>query len=436
MELIKNIIISWNKHKDIKILSGIMLVVLIFRVIYFVFLFPDSIYYNSDSVTYHTPNIIDLYRTPIYPVLINIFEFFSKENYISNLLIFQQIISFLSIIPFYYTAKKLIKKNIPVVLTTLFYGCWYYLLDNNVNINPECLSIVGSVSILYIFVKHIEKPTKLNSFLLGLCTLFLIMTKPTYLILQAVLFVYIIIKKIFYKERNSIFLYASFGWLVSLSGILLFAGANQKYNNEFTVSKIALNNHLANIVLSGTYKLGDDKELISIIDTTYQRGFYSSIFLINNDCIDSYKRCAKRFPGYLKPTHDMIFAKEFQDIDNYSFERIDNFLHKSQYNLKYFKYIFTRLRYIVQTYYYLSIIFFIESLLIFYYFFKQKKIAWGLVFCIAFVGSQFFTLGVGAIYDWNRLLVPSYPFIIILCGVFLNIGFAFVKREKLSEFLV
>lgn len=165
-----------NQRQDYILLGGILLCCLIYRLFYFKFGI-NNISYNSDSVSYFAPinifnGIIDLYRTPVYPYIIKFFEYFSREHFIRNLILFQQSISFLSIIPFYFISKRIVKNKYVVSITTIIYGCLPLLINQNVNINPECLAIVGSTLILFLFVRYIDNPTKFNALSIGFFLLF------------------------------------------------------------------------------------------------------------------------------------------------------------------------------------------------------------------------------------------------------------------------
>ena len=131
-------------------LIGILLFCLIFRLIYFLVLHPGLVLYNSDSIDYFTTSFFDLYRTPVYPLLIKLFRFISENNYLKYLILFQQMLSFLSLIPFYFISKYILKNSYAAIASVIFYGCWPFLLLQNVNINPESLCLSGSTMLLYL----------------------------------------------------------------------------------------------------------------------------------------------------------------------------------------------------------------------------------------------------------------------------------------------
>lgn len=421
---------------DYILLTLVLLFSLTYRVVYFGFLNPNTIIYNSDSVTYFTSGFIDLYRTPIYPILLKSFEFFSKDNYIENLISFQQIISFLSIIPFYYCAKKIVKNNYLTVLSTAFYGCWNYLLSYNINLNPESLSIAGSTLMLFLFVKYVEIPKRTTLISIVVLSFVLIMLKPTYLILLLIIFIFLIARLILFREEKRILYWGMLSWFIAVSGVLGYCEMNSRFNGEFVLSKIALNNSLANVVLSGAYLHGEDKELIALIDSSKSQSIYTTVFLLNNESSDEYKLSNSKFPSNLPPTKNLIFCSSIPDIENYSSDRLHQFVKKSQYTSTYMEYIIKRFIRVLTSYKILFIFIVGELLFILYAFIKEKKIAWSLVFSILFVLGQFATIVIGGIEHWGRLLIPSYSMFIIITATFFSIIISSLDRDKISKFVL
>lgn len=365
--------------------------------------------------------------------MLKLFEFLSKENFLQNLILFQQIVSFLAIIPFYFISKSIIRNKYLVIITTIFYGCWHPLINQNVIINPECLCIVGSTLSLFLFVRYFEKPTKFTAISIGLFPFILIMLKPSYLIALFVVLFFLIMRFILFREERILLYWGLLALLIAVTGVLSYCEMNKKFNGEFVLSKITLNNSIANIIISGAYKHGGDKELITIIDTTKHKGYYTSVFFINNESIDNYSRGFKNFPQYLPPTGDMNFCLAIPKTVNYSYARISHFVKKSQYTMTYFKYIIKRMIDIFVEYINLFLILILESIIIVYAFVKYKKVAWVQSLCILFVVGQFITIAIGGIDDTYRLLMPSYPFIIPLVASFFGILISSLNKDKLIK---
>jgi hypothetical protein len=427
-----------KQKPDYYLLGGILFICLIYRLFYFGFLHPGMVLYNSDSVSYFTNvdifrGVVNLYRTPLYSYVIEFFEYVSINNFVRNLILFQQTISFLSLIPFYFVSRSVIKNKYLVIIATLFYGCWHSIIIWNVNINPESLCYAGSTLILFLLVKYMEKPKILTAISLGIFPLILIMLKPTYLILMVLVLPFFILRFMIFLEERKILYWGLIGVIVSAAGVLGYCEMNYKYNGQFALSNVYLNNALGHISYSGAYKYGGDDELIAIMDATRHLGYHTPAFIINNEPVAEFSNYYKRFPQYLPPTEDMLFCLNFPPTVHYSHARINQFVKKSQFTMVYFDYMIERVIDIVLAYGNLFILLMLQSIIIIYAFMKYKKIAWVQSFCILFVLGQFFAIIVAGLNDIDRCLIPSLPFIIQIAVSVLAILISFFKKEKLIE---
>ncbi len=425
---------------DYILLGALLIICLLYRFFYFGFLQPGMVLYHSDSVAYFTfvdilRGIVDLYHTPVYPYIIRFFEYASKDNLVLNLIFFQQTVSFLSIIPFYFVCRSVIKNRYLMIITTLFYGLWHPILIQNVNISPESLCFAGSTLLLFILVKYFEKPGKLNASLLGLFPFLLIMLKPTYLILIFLVFLFMVLRFALLREERKILYWGLLGLILSSAGILGYCEMNKRHNGQFVLSNIFLNNTLAHISQSGAYREGGDNEFIAIIDATRHLGYYTSPFMINNDIIDKYQDYIKRFPGNLPPTDDMLYCMAIPNKANYSPDRIKKFVKNSIWTSAYFKYMFKRAADIIMAYGNLFILLAIQSAIIIGMFVKYKKKAWAQGFFILFVLGQFFSILIGGLDDIDRCLNPAYPFIILITASFFAFLISLLKKENIAELI-
>ena len=427
-----------SQSTDYVLLGAILIICLLYRFFYFGFLHPGMVLYHSDSVAYFAfvdlfRGIVDLYHTPVYPYIIRFFEYLSKDNLVQNLIFFQQTVSFLSIIPFYFVSKSIIGNRYLMFIATLFYGSWHTILIQNVNISPESLCFTGSTLLLFIFVKYLEKPGKSTAVLLGLFPFLLIMLKPTYLILIFLVLLFMVLRFVLFREERTILYWGLLGLILSSAGILGYCEMNKRHNGQFVLSNIFLNNTLAHISQSGAYREGGDDEFIVIIDATRHLGYYTSPFMINNDVIDKYRDYVKRFPGYLPPTDDMLYCMAIPDTVNFSPERIKRFVRNSVWTTTYFKYMFNRGIDIIIAYGNLFILLALQSAMIIGVFVKYKKIAWAQGFFILFVLGQFLSILIGGLDDIDRCLNPVYPFIILITASFFVCLISLLKKEKIVE---
>lgn len=428
-----------TQSSDYVLLGGILLFCLLYRLFYFGFLHQNMILYNSDSVSNFATvdifrGVVDLYRTPLYPYVIEFFEHISKDNLVQNLILFQQIISFLSLMPFYFVSKSIIKNKYLIIITTVFYGCWHPIIIRNVYINPECLCFAGSTLMMFIFVKYLKKPKKSDAIFIGIFPLILTMLKPTYLILIGVVTVFLIFRFIFLREERKILYWGFIGLFITVAGVLGYCEMNERHNGQFVLSNVFLNDLLAHIDDSGAYRQGGDEELIAIIDAVKNENYYAAPFIINGYA-DNYLNCYKRFPKYLPPTDDMLFCLSLPHSVHYSPNRVKQFMKKSHRTMIYWEYMIDRMIDVVLAYGNLFILFVLQAVIIMGAFVKRKKIAWAQSFCLLFVLGQFFTIIIGGMDDLDRLLIPSYPFITQIAASFLAILISSLNKEKIVELI-
>jgi hypothetical protein len=417
------------------VLAGILLFCLCYRLYYFFVVNPNLLLYNSDSVDYFAPvnlfkGIVDLYRPPVYPYVLELFGYLSQTNFVRNLLAFQQIISFLSIIPFYVACRRLVPDIYLTIITTVVYGCWGDAIIQNANINPECLCIAGSAFFLFLLSAYLNKPTSFWAFAMGLFPLVLILLKPTYLVLAGIVLLFFIIRFICKRAERSILYAGLAGILITIIGVIGYCEMNKKHNGEFTLSKIALDNSIANVVISGAYKAGGDAELIARIDSTLPGDFYKAVYLLNNDHMDNYARLMNRFPAKLAPSDDMLFSARFPNTVNYPIDRIDRFVGKAKESRLYRDYILYEGKEMISQYPIFFVILLLEGILLVFVFLKYRRIAWMHAICLLFVGGQAFTIIVGGAGQWERVFLPAFPFALLLAASFVRILISVFKWNE------
>lgn len=419
-------------HRFYKIVLNNYLIVLslLIIVIYRLFYFKFGIYtilYNSDTITYFTnDNLlnlrIDVYRTPIYPLILSLFELISVEHFIRNLILFQHFVALICLPLLYLSVQNSTNNKYIAALTTLFFGCNHLILEQIKNINPESLAIAGSILSLYIFSIYIKNPTKLKAIILGFLPFLLIMLKPNFLIITAIIFFFLLLRFINKKEERKIIFTAGSSWLLSIICLVGYCYLNKKLNNDFTLSEISLNNSISNITKSGAYKLGKDEELISIVDKTKNVGYYkyyTTVFTINNEFIDKFKlynqsNVLNEYP----PTADMEFCLKIPDTKNYTTKRIRNFINHSQNSKIFILFIMKRM---INIFTYKPVLLCIMLFLSCYTLLfsdLRKKIDWTLFFCIFLICSNYITIAINGINDWERLILPSYPMIAFVYAFF------------------
>jgi len=186
------------------------------------------------------------------------------------------------------------------------------------------------------------KTRETKALALGVPAVFLIMLKPTYLILIFVLLLFCLCRFLLLRDERKILYWGLLGLSVASAGVLGYCTMNYKHNGQFVLSNIALNNTIAHLSISGAYECGNDDEFTAIIDRTRHINYYAAPFTINNHFTDNYRLCYQRFPKGLPPTEDMIFCSNVPDTVNYPPERIKRFIRNSRCTTVYVNYMIKR----------------------------------------------------------------------------------------------
>lgn len=432
---------------DRTVLAVILLICAIYRAVYFDFGI-HTLLYNSDSVTYFAPvdlmnGVVDLYRTPVYPYLLQFLQWVSADALVRNLVIVQHAVLLLSIVPFYSVARHVIAFRPVAIAATVFYGCWHHLLDQSVNINPEGLCIAGSTLLMWLVVKYVQRPGRIIALSLGLFTLLMIMLKPTYLLSVGVIGLFFAMRLFLYRDEKAPVLWGAVGLGIAAIGITGYCEMNSRHNGVFTISKVTWNNSISNIITSEAYRLGGDAELIEVIDSSKDSAIYLSVFLLNNAGTDHFKNTLQYFPKTLAPTENILFCASIPDTENFAYARIDAFIAKSQATTEYVSYLLKRTVRTLLEYWLIWTVLFVQLIIVGWAFFRFGNVAWTLTFCILSAMAQFltlmlvigqFTLDVNApITDMGRLLIPNFPFLIIVVGSMVGIVCSSISKERFVE---
>lgn len=155
-------------------------------------LFQPELNY-PDTVTYlnYSGNIViglpDPVRTPVYPYFIKLIHLLMPLNLDTGIFVAQGALSWLSVFFFYRTASILFKSRKVAVAAALVYAVLPSLINFNKCILTESLSISFLVFFLYLFVGYLKKPTMAKAVVTTLFVFFLVMLRPSFLYLLAVM---------------------------------------------------------------------------------------------------------------------------------------------------------------------------------------------------------------------------------------------------------
>ncbi len=399
----------------------LILIVLIYKI--YKYLHTGAILYNSDTVSYFYPSNIfnsevNPFRMVVFPTILAFLNPGNIAGLGENVLLFNYCCSFFSVLLFYLLLRKTVHQHWLVLLFSLFFMQWEVINRFNAMILPETFCVFLSVLLGFIFVVMIKDNSHIARLILPILIGIAVFTKPTFILLFVVYLFFVLysMNKSNYKKQ----LLGIVMLILVTSCLWLFKVANHSKFGYNGITMVSLNNDLANICLSGSYKNDVDKELVSMIDSTLGRGFYVSVFYLNNFCIDYYKKNANRFPGITRPTDDMLFVINIIDTKNISFSRLEAFTQRCKQKGIYWKFIITKMLDILIEYRYMVLVIMI-IMMIGIRFSKLCTPSSPILFLFPILTfTAMATVSIGGIYDWERLLIYIYPYFIIMSALLID----------------
>lgn len=422
-----------------------VLIVAIFRLWYSSHFAYYTIYYDSGSYTDYTYNIFlgqtDIFRTPGYPYFLNIIHFISNNftcdlSFHETVSLVQSILSLLSVVILYFAGRKLFSNRYILCLVSLFYGIAPCVFNWDFCTLTESLSLFCTVVLIYIIFSYLKNPQIYKAIILGLYCFVLIMVRPTFVYLLAVIGVFFIARFIFYaKERKK----AIAGVLsVAMSGVLLlgYCGLNYKNYKYFSISSV--NNTINNLFIvmyNGWYLNEDYPELSQYISDSIAIGgedsnwisdiievapgyfSYQKIDSYVKDCISKHK---SEFYSYtLDKAKDVL---KLNVADQYTSILNEDFRDTSQAILKWtFPFTFASCFILVGIALVLSIIAFII----------KKRICWQVIGLCAIIFSHIAVSIYGSMGEFSRLCTMVVPAVIMLAFYLIDYFYTAIIKKKL-----
>jgi hypothetical protein len=208
--------------------------------------------------------------------------FFSRNSsYLFNVVIFQSVISFISIFYFYKLCKSIYKNRKIAVISSIIYGISPSLINWDCSIMTESLSISFTVIFLYFLLKYYKNPSKLLSALLTFICFMMVMLRPSFLIL------FILLNLIWgFMFFNNLKLWKLFLFNITCSFLcvlLLFqyCKSNEIQNHYWGISNVIDINQLPIIIKYGIYNNSTDSGIINKINSTINKNPVNSEFYSN-----------------------------------------------------------------------------------------------------------------------------------------------------------
>nr|WP_319398811.1 glycosyltransferase family 39 protein [uncultured Carboxylicivirga sp.] len=402
--------------------------------------FNSNLVYIFDTVsyTYAAENIlhglIDNFRTPFYPFILSLIKMINPLEYFENVLIFQHIVSYLSIIPFYFACKIIFKNKVLSVICSIFYSAFPYLLYYNYCVYPESLFISFIVLFLFFMISYLEKPAKWNIIGSGVIIFLLVMIKPAgilfYGIVGFVLLFRFLIKNTYKKMI--------FSFAISIIGILGYCTLNYVQNDYWGLSIVTQDNNFLNVIHSKAYRLVSDEKFANTIDTCISKGDYTTMHWMHNEH-DIIQEKLATFP-VIYPDNEFMKSLRKLPYNNLGYNRdtVAPLISDAMKTSVYIKYMFekvfifsNRTFFSCKGYYYILIIALLFLTTIVRIFIFKEILEYNVFLLLTTILIVMLTI-VGGVDDstWERVLLPVIPFIILLLGSIISDCITIVVKSR------
>lgn len=420
----------------------ILLATIFFRIWYFSNFQTSTYYYDTSTYLTYPHNIFkgqaDIFRTPIYPYFIKIIKLFSEnDNLLSNIAFIQMALSTLSLIPFYYLLKNLLKNKYLIIFFSLVYGCSPAVISWDTCLITESLSLSSMVLFLFIVVKFLKKPTYLLAVSISLYSFYLVMLKPAFLYIIAILIVFWIIYFVFSKANRRQCAAGFIALCFSISLTLGYCYINYKSNNYFGISTVGTNVNQLYMVMEN--KITDNPKYPEISEhinyemsnpdnTNYVIDIIELLpsYFDQNDIRNYVKGAIKENRGvFVQYTIDKFtellnvkIPTQYGSYANEDFRPIDGALMN-------FLFPFTFLSSLV-----LATAFLIYALVIL---FKKNRVLWFAFGLSSLIISHIFVSIYASMAEFSRLSIIIAPAVYILVFYFIDLIYVSINKKTIIE---
>ena len=421
MEKIRKVLFSIIKNP----LTYILIISFIFQ--RYIYSFFTKYTINMDSISYLVYNInkLNTTRTPVYPIFCRIIKliFNNKDSisYLHSIVNVQKVFLFLSIIPFYYILKKVTKNKALTIIFTLMYSLCPYIFLWNTMILTESISILEMIILIFFTVSYLDNKSKLISLMIPIQILIMVMTKPAYIYLIIIYFIYYLLSIILYKKNKEDvigFVFINFVIII----VLIYSYCIYKSVGIFSLTTVSSANTTSVIIDSNMYKYGNDDDIIMDIDS-FQRGTYEE--LMTASCYVNNKYMGERITNFnkylLNHKKGKIIEYTFNTIKKISFDNMGTYYSQikkgnDENKIKTISNIIYPVPFILS-----FVILFYTLIYIAIYLVKNHKFEWIMCMCFTMIIGNMLLAIIMSPYEVSRLCTTSLPVMILLISYHLKI---------------
>lgn len=404
-----------------------IVIILFFRVTYYMSAeiaqqYPDSNSYINFPWHEFLVNQYTNGRTPVYPAIIKMFKIVLGEaTFLKGVVIFQIVISLLSIVFLYRTLILTTKNRTLSLVMSVIYGSAQSIIGWDMLILTESLSISGCVFFLYFIIHYIKTPCIKWGWCAIASALILTMIKPSFLLFNYGLFLFWIMR-LYNKDERKVLKCTIIGSILVLLFLQLYSFFIFKWYGTFAITNQAPRHLLAACLRSGVYKYYPDVDLVKQIEYIFRINNYSigyittgPIMALFSSDIRSQNVAVQEFCNTCIKSNLFMYIryllKTMIASTNTFFYSINNIKSSNT-----FFYIVRQVQILLFEHIkigHLYLLGFSEIVFIIWSAAKKKIFDWIHFGIAAFlVGSVFFVF-VGTYADFSRSLIHLYPLVIV-----------------------
>lgn len=401
--------------------------------------FPSYYSVNADTDGYTQCKMdlwkgqFDISRTPVYPAFLQFIYWVTGSESILDeveltpqgvpvsdhivqgettcfyVVCLQLFLYWLALIPFYYACGTFLRN--PLVHFTVVQMVAIAFIPYQWWILTEPLAISGSLLFFSLIMFYLDRPKYRTAITLSLLTFFLVLLRPIFVYLVALLFGFWVLRLCISSSDRKQAAAGFLALLLTLAGLYGYAGLNEKNHGLRTISSVSLTNRFNMIFQTDFYLKSTDTEVLAYIEKS---------------------------PLNVKESRYLLF---FDMVDHFGWMRVKQFVHGTiRANLKEFV-VFNVKRmwwesdiYAYRPLYFFGAFDFFVTVLLGLW---LKTFPWRRLGMWGFFFGMMFIMYFGCIGCYERLIVPALPVLYLLLAKYLDIWAAAQtkSREETRKYL-
>ena len=427
----------------------ILLAVISFRFWYFSHFNVSTAYYDTASYMNYDHNIflgeVDKFRTPIYPWFMKLVGFLfhatkGTAEYYAAIAHTQQVISVVGVAIFYFAACRMFKNTLVRYVAPILYGIAPSVVSWDLCILTESLSLFATVLCIYLIMRYLSNPTKPLAVFIGIYAFLMVMLRPTFVYMFAILGVFFVARLIFTKYDRKRALMGLVSLCVSGALLLGYCGMNKKTNDCFSISSVGVSvNQMYMVIDQRIYENGQYPEITKFIDERLGDGYninyvidiiepankqftYSELSAYVKSCIANNKETFNQYTvdKFIDRMNDNI-ATQYSGMlaaSEINFKKLDNIM----LNLT-FPFSFAGCFVLVLA----AVIFAIYQLI------RKKVLTWHILGLSAMIFTHLFVSIYGSMAEFARLSVMVVPSVYLLLFWFIDLAVGKTNKQARTD---